>query len=301
MKNPMIRAFVMLLVCSLIYGAIFSCNKIAADQGIPPTGYAFWQSMGAGAVLWVIAALRGAPPAWSWPYLRVYLVVGGVGISLPMALLTYAAPNLPTGIVTMVLALSPPLTYLLGTLVGIDRFRVLGAAGILFGLAGVALLVLPSTVLPSREMAGWFLLSLAAPIMFASANISAALLRPQSASSVALASGILLGAALAIAPIVLLTGQAYVPGTGSGDAALAIAMGINAVFVVLFLEIIGLAGPTFFAQFNYLAVVSGIAWGALLFHEVLGLGVWIALGIMVVGVVLTALRDRIPLHRGASG
>ena len=64
--------------------------------------------------------------------------------------------------------------------------------------------------------------------------------------------------------------------------------------VILFLEIIRLAGPTFFAQFNYLAVVAGIGWGAQIFGERLGIGVWLALALMAVGIILMALKERWP-------
>jgi drug/metabolite transporter (DMT)-like permease len=71
----------------------------------------------------------------------------------------------------------------------------LGVIGILFGFAGVALVAAPSAALPSRDMAGWFLLSLVAPLLFASANICAAFLAPREGSTVGAGAGILLGSA----------------------------------------------------------------------------------------------------------
>ena len=71
-----------------------------------------------------------------------------------------------------------------------------------------------------------------------------------------------------------------------------IAIGINTVFVVLFLEIIRLSGPVFFAQFNYLAVFAGIAWGWAVFGESLNAMVWVAFALMVVGVVLISIKPR---------
>jgi len=83
-------------------------------------------------------------------------------------------------------------------------------------------------------------------------------------------------------------------GMGAGDWALTGSIVVNCVVVILFLEIIRLAGPTFFAQFNYLAVVAGIGWGALIFGERLGIGVWLALALMAVGIILMALKERWP-------
>jgi drug/metabolite transporter (DMT)-like permease len=64
---------------------------------------------------------------------------------------------------------------------------------------------------------------------------------------------------------------------------------VNAVFFVLLFEIIRRAGPTFFAQFNYLAVLAGVAWGAVLFGERPGVIFWLALALMLAGVYFATL------------
>jgi drug/metabolite transporter (DMT)-like permease len=50
--------YMMLLGAAVIYGAMFSVNKIAAKAGVPPLAYSFWQSFGAGLVLWAVLTLR---------------------------------------------------------------------------------------------------------------------------------------------------------------------------------------------------------------------------------------------------
>ena len=85
------------------------------------------------------------------------------------------------------------------------------------------------------------------------------------------------------------------PGSmGAGDWAFMGSIVANCFVVVLFVEIIRLAGPTFFALFNYLAVAVGIGWGALIFGERLGVGAWSALALMAVGIILMALNERWP-------
>lgn len=283
----------MLISGAVIYGSLFSLNKFVAESGIPPIGYAFLQSFIAGVALWMIAAWRRTPPGWTWLHLRAYLAVGGLSIGIPAALLTYVAPNLPAGILTLVLALSPPLTYLLSVFARFDRFTFLGGVGIVLGFVGVTLLVVPSSSFPEPQMTGWFMLALIAPVCFACGNVLVALLRPPAASAPAMAGGILLGSAAILVPFMLATGQVYVPGAfKTEDLALLAAAGVIGVFVVLYIEIVRLAGPTFFAQFNYLAVFSGIAWGAAIFGERLGLIVWLALALMAAGVILTSISGR---------
>ena len=84
-----------------------------------------------------------------------------------------------------------------------------------------------------------------------------------------------------------IAGQASVP-TGTRAIAVLIAASINAVFFVLFFEIIRLAGPTFFAQFNYLAVLAGVGWSIAIFGEGLSIYFFVAMLLMFAGVFLSA-------------
>jgi drug/metabolite transporter (DMT)-like permease len=283
--------YAMLLGAAVIYGAVFSVNKLAATGGAPPLAYAFWQSFGAGLVLWIVLTLRGERLSASRPALTSYIVIGALVIGIPISLLTYIAPKLPAGVMTLVLALSPPFTFILGVAVRVERFRWLGLLGLLFGFAGVVLIVAPGASAAEPIAWQWFLLALLAPVMFAGSNIAAALLQPPASSSVATAAGVLFGSALVLLPVMLIAGQAWAP-TRLDEAAIGtlLAIAINATFLVLFLEIIRRAGPVFFAQFNYLAVLAGVAWGAVIFGERLSIYVILAMLLMFVGVFLSGYR-----------
>jgi len=74
---------------------------------------------------------------------------------------------------------------------------------------------------------------------------------------------------------------------------------IYAAFTWLFLEIIRMAGPTFFAQFNYLAVMAGLAWGWIIFAEPVHSAVWLALVLMVAGILLLSLTSQPPASTDA--
>src|SRR5260370_25373584 len=87
--------------------------KLAAEAGMPPLAYAFWQSALSGLGLLAIAAIRGCRVPLEAGALKAYFLVGVLGLCPPGALLTFTAPHLPAGLVTLVLALSPPLTFLM--------------------------------------------------------------------------------------------------------------------------------------------------------------------------------------------
>src|ERR1700722_7651052 len=133
--------YAMLLGAAVIFGAVFSVNKLAANGGAPALAYAFWQSFGAGLLLWIALTLRGERLSVSRAVLINYIAVGARVIGIPISLLTYMAPKLPTGVITLVLALSPPFTFVMGVLARVERFRWLGFVGLPFGFSGVVAIV----------------------------------------------------------------------------------------------------------------------------------------------------------------
>ncbi len=283
----------MLLSAAAIYGAVFTVNKLAAKAGVPALAYSFWQSFGAGLVLWIALTLSGERLGVSRRDIISYIVIGALVIGLPISLLTYIAPKLPAGVMTLVLALSPPITFVISVLARVEGFRWLGLVGLLFGFAGVVLIVAPGATLGGTEAWKWFLLALLAPVMFAGSNVAAAVLPPPASSSVTTATGVLFGSALVLLPMMLVSGQTWFPQQiDSGAIATLLAIAINAVFLMLFLEIIRRAGPVFFAQFNYLAVLAGVAWGAHIFGERLSIYIFSAMALMFVGMFLSGYRGR---------
>jgi drug/metabolite transporter (DMT)-like permease len=283
--------YLMLVAAAAIYGAVFTVNKLAATAGVPALAYSFWQSFGAGLVLWVAITLRGERLGVTRRHLIGYAVIGALVIGIPISLLTYISPKLPAGVMTLVLALSPPLTLMISVILRLERFRVLGLIGLLSGFAGVVVVIAPSATLGTPGAWKWFVLALVAPVLFASSNVAAAVLRPPAASSTAMSAGVLFGSSAVLLPVMLIAGQAWVPERlDTGAIASLLAMGINAIFLVLFFEIIRRAGPTFFAQFNYLAVLAGVAWGAAVFGERLTLFFFLAVALMFLGVFLSGYR-----------
>jgi len=288
-----ILPFALLLLCGVIFGLLFSVNAIAVGGGVPPIAYAFWQCIGAGIVLLTYALLRGNPPRFTFIHLRTYVMLGVLGMAAPSSLLGYVAPNVPPGPLTLVLILSPLLTYVFSVLLRVDSFRWLSVLGIIFGIAGVALAVLPESALPEKGMAGWLLLGLLAPVCFAAVNVLAGKYRPPASASETLASGLLLVSALILIPVMFLTDQVYAfRGPAEVNFAVLWAVLINSVFWISFFEIVRLAGPVFFAQFNFLAVLCGIGWAYIVFGQIPSIYIWGAAALLFGGLALVLGTSR---------
>ena len=297
--GPDRRAGVLALTLMLAGGIIaplrFVLNKIAVDGGVPPFAFAFWPMLFAGILLLGVALARGETPSLKISSLRAYIAVGIFAMGAPMAVLTYLADKLPQGLIAMVVILAPMLTYFFAILLRVDRLKMLSIAGLTAGLGGILLIVLPDVSLPEPAMAGWLLLALLAPVLLGLGNVLTALVRPPSMPPpTVLAAGMLLVSAALLVPLMAVSGQFYLfEGAAPGvNWNFLYATLLNAIFYVLFLEIIRLAGPVFFSQMNYLAVAAGFGWGMILFGERYSLYVWGGTALMAMSVVLLTLGAR---------
>jgi len=104
----------------------------------------------------------------------------------------------------------------------------------------------------------------------------------------------LLAAAALLLPIMAASGQFYFfAGADPGvNWNFLYATLLNAIFYVLFLEIVRLSGPVFFSQMNYLSVAAGFGWGMILFGERYSLYVWGGTALMAMSVLLLTLGAR---------
>tara|TARA_Y100001970_G_scaffold294319_1_gene450478 strand:+ start:9198 stop:10127 length:930 start_codon:yes stop_codon:yes gene_type:complete len=278
----------MLFLNGIIYGLQFIANKWAADYGVPIFAYVFWYSLISGILLLILCFVLREVPKINLRSAIVFIIMGTTGIAAPIALLTWSASKLPAGVIGLVVVMSPVFTYIFSTLLRIEHFSWVRVVGILVGFGSVLLVYLPDASLPEPEKASWLLIALLAPIFFAATNVFAAMIRPPKVSSLALSSGILIGGSLIMLPIMIATGQEWLPPASNeyGNYALLIAIFVNLTIWWIFLEIVRNAGPVFFTTANYIIVLSSIGWGILILGEKPSIYIWGAVIMMFMGVFL---------------
>jgi len=277
-----------LAAVGLLYIGVFPVNKMSAEAGLPYIGYVFWFSLFAMVATAIPAAARRELPRLSFPHLRAYLVLGALGVAIPAPLLAYVAPKLPVGIIALLMILVPTLTYVLSYSLRIEKFRISGVSGLMFGLAGMLLVLVPDVSLPSPDMLGWVLLALVVPCCFAGSNTMAAYLRPPTAPALAMATGMSGSATLLLLPVMFATGQEFLfPGpTTEGMLAVLYAAGITAATMVSWFVLVRIIGPVYFSQFSYFVVLGGFGWGFVLFDEWHSVYVWVATVLTFIGLAI---------------
>ena len=284
----------MLFVLGVSFALTVSLNRFAADGGVPFVPYVFWQSLGGGAALMLMAAaLRRLPPI-DLSHVRIFLSAGALNLSFPYMLLAYLAPKVPASLLSLGLSLVPVMIYALALALRQDKFHSLRFGGILLGLAGILVVLLPQASLPAPGMAGWVALGLVPSLSYAVNAVLVARWRPQETGSLPLAGGLMLASAGYVLIIMAATGQWWAFGGefGIGHGATIGAMANNCVSFYLVFEIIRRAGPVIFSTVNYIATLSGMGFGMWFFGDTPSAYIWGAIVLMFAGLFLVTTTGR---------
>lgn len=292
-------ASVLLLFLGANWGIAFSFAKFGQLGGIPPLGYAIWQSGGAGLILLAICLARRALPPLSAGHIRYYLIAALTGQAIPIVNMLVVLKHVPVGVFAVLVTLSPLLTYGMAMAVGMERFSTRRFSGMLLGFGGALLILIPRSSLPSPDMAPWVALALLTPLFFAGSNIYIAKARPAGVDSLALGAAMQLATVAFVAPVAAVTGGLYLlgPPFATADLALLAHIATASFGALVMFEVIRLAGVVFMSQVAYIVTLNGIFWGWVFFDEHHSPWIWAALVVVLAGVALVTKPVRQPLNR----
>lgn len=277
------RVILALVALYLIWGSTFLAIRVAL-LGIPPLMLAGLRYTLAGAVLFVIARLRGqAAPTWAeW---KPALVVGTL-LVCGNACVVVAEQWVSSGVAAVALASIPLWVALVAGIFG--RWPAGGEwSGLAIGLIGVAVLQTAGDLRASPEGALVLLLSCATWSLGSILGSRAALPRGlMSSASQMLAGGLVVLAGAAIrgeklaagAPLQAWLALAYLAVFGS------------IVAYTAYQYLLQTVRPTLAASYAYVNPVVALALGAAFLGESVGARAALALGLILGGVALLALR-----------
>ncbi len=275
------------------WGLSWPLAKIAVSTGHGAFGLIFWQLVLSVFFLGTIHLWRGGRWPISRASLPVHATVALFGTILPDAISYPAAFHLPAGILSIIVAATPMLSFPIALALGADRFAPRRLLGLTLGLVGVGLIVLPGAGVSGPVLTLWVLLALLAPLSYA---IEGNFVDTWGTAGMD-AIQVLLGASLiglcAATPLALLSGQfidPFVP-WGPPEWALVGAASIHAFVYTGYVWLVGRSGAVFAAQVSYIVTLSGVSWSMLLLGERYAGLVWLALGLMVAGIFLVAPRS----------
>jgi drug/metabolite transporter (DMT)-like permease len=279
---------VLLILFGISWGMSLPLIKIAVSAGHHPLGLVFWQVSFSTLVLGSYLLVTRQPVSLRLVSLRYYLLIAILGSLVPSGFSLLAASRLPAGIMAIVIATVPLVSLLVALLARIELFSWQRCIGISLGVCALMLIALPETSLPDPTLAPWLLVALVAPVCYAlEANFVAAR-APVGHSAIATLFAASCIGVLLLLPIVWPLGWG-VSLLGHWDISHWTLLGSSACNVVAYtgyLWLLARTGAVFTSQIAYVVTLTGVAVAVTLLGEHYGLSVWLAVGMMLAGLLL---------------
>lgn len=279
--------WLMLIGLSTLWGASYFFAKIAVAE-LPPTTVAFARVAVAAPIMLVICLasgeLRQLPRYWV-----PFLVLGLINNAGAFALITWSQVRIGSGLAAVLNATTPLFAIVLAHLTTADdRITPGRAAGLVLGVAGVAVMIGPGAFAGLGDHVWGELACLAAASLYAIGAVYARGWRHLTPS--------VIGAGQSLAASLILLGPALVidrpwtlapPSTGTLLALLALGSLSTALAYFLYFRILARAGATNALLVTFLIPVSAILLGTVLLgerlepHQIAGMA-GIALGLAAI-------------------
>lgn len=248
------------------WGTSFSIAKFAMQNGITPLGYSFWQSVGPAILVSALVICKEKKYFLNLNHTVFYIICGLVGICLPNLTMYFSSPHLNSGLLGLVVNTSPILTYGLSILFTIEKFKPVRFIGILIGFFGLVLLFLPKLNYP--EQLHWLLFAFLTPILLASCTVYMVKFRPKNSTSLSLSAGMLIAAAIMIAPVTFYQHQFHPLTTYNlPNLFIIVEIILSTIGYILFFELLRVAGPVYYSLVGCVVALVGLFWGFVIFNE----------------------------------
>ena len=284
--------YVALFALGLGWGVTIPLAKLAVSTGHQPMGLIFWQLVIVVLFLGVVTWLRGKRLVLSRPYLRLFVMVALFGAVLPDIFYYLSAIHLPGGIMSIVAATSAMFSLPIALALGNETFEMRRLVGLIFGFAGVVLLVAPEASLPAGTSAVFVLLALLAPALYATEGNLVMKWGTQGLDPLQVVVGASMVGLVFAAPLAWVSGQWVNPLAAFGVAEIALIVGaaLHALVYAAYVWLVGRAGSVFAAQSSYIVTASGVLTSMVMLNERYSIWVWLALVVMLLGMFLVQPR-----------
>lgn len=291
-----VTPYIALAALALIWGASFFLIKIAVHDMSPQAMVLIRACTGSLALAAVMSATGRPLVPKEWKRLLVPLAVMAIASGVfPWAAIAWGEERIPSGLASILNATTPLWTAVFAYwVVPMERPTPLNYAGVLIGLGGVVILVLPAVTAGglTGDALGIAAVLLAAVSYAGSILFQRRRLRGVDVYTVSL--GQLALTAVFSAPLAASSLPAIHVDVRSVAAILTLGIVGSGVAYILYYFILNSLGPVRGAGVTLLVPVTAVFWGVVLLHEALTVPIVAGMVVILAGIVLTNMRRRAP-------
>ena len=224
-----------------------------------------------------------------------FLILGLANTALPFTLFAFAAETLPASLLSILNATAPIWGAIVSAIWLRTAFTLKAMAGLLFGIAGVAILVGVDGAHMTAATLIAVVAGLAAGLCYGIASVYAK--QAKSVEPFANAHGSLWGAVLWMAPAAPFFPPAATPGLWVIVSVVAIGVLCSGVAYMLYFKLIEEIGAAQTLSVGFLIPVFGVLWGALFLHEAVTARTLIGGLVVLIGMALITGFNPLALMR----
>ncbi len=298
MQSPSMsgRDWSLLVALSVLWGGSFFFSEVALAELGPLTvvlgrvGFAALALIG-------LTYLTGHRLPAAWGLWGAFLVMGALNNLIPFSLIVWGQVTIDSGLAAILNATTPLFAVVLAHVLTRDERMTRGrAAGVLLGLAGVAVLVGPEALGRFDAQGLAQLAVLGAAFSYACAGIYGR--RFKGLPPVVAAAGMVTCSAVLTLPLALVMERPWEmsPGAVTWAAVLGLALPSTALAYVIYFRILASAGATNLLLVTFLIPVSALALGVAVLGERPGASALAGLALIFAG--LAAVDGRVGRLRG---
>ncbi|MDH3580612.1 MAG: DMT family transporter [Hyphomicrobiales bacterium] len=290
-KKPGPGDYGLLLALAAIWGSSFLFIKLSVET-VPAASATAIRLAIAALVMSVVAfhARQSIPrDARIW---GLILLAGLFGNAAPFTLISWGEEVIDSGLAAILMAVMPLTTVLLAHFLFADeRATITKAIGVIFGIAGLVVLIGPQKLL---QLGDNTVRQLAVAAAAACYGINAVVTRSlMGLPHRALAAAILTASFVMLVPFALYVDRPWtvVPSALSLSSIVILAIAQTVIATFMMFAIIARQGASFFSQINFLVPLFGVFWGVVLLAEHPPGDAYIALALILIGIAI-ARRSR---------
>ena len=280
-----------LSLCSLAWGSSFLLIKLTHGEVSPPV-LAACRGLFGGLTLMLVTLLRRQVPLPARDEIVPWLVIGTINGFVPNLLVAYGLTRLDSGAAALLQAAGPLLTAIGAHLMFTDeRLNAWSLAGVLVGLAGVALLIGPSAGSGAGGAMG-ALAMLGVAACYALGNLYTRLVRHHPADRLALGQQVTSGLLASVVAMGVTGPAGFGPVADHLLPLLALGTLATALPMTVFMRMIVAVGPTRAAMTGYTVPTVAVILGVLVLGERLTVLQSVGGAVVFLGVWMVAIARR---------
>jgi drug/metabolite transporter (DMT)-like permease len=263
--------WVLLLILSVVWGGAFYFYKVLDEAGIPPFTIVLGRVGVAALVLLPILFATGRKLPTSRAAWGAFFLLGALNNLIPFTLIILGEKQIDSGLASVFNATTPIFTAVIAQMLLRDeRLTPHRIAGIVLGIAGVALLMGPSSLRGFNPTSLAQLACIGAAVVYGFGAVAARAVRRLGLDPLVLSTGQFCASTMVAAPLALALEHPWtlpVPSAGVWLAWLGLAIPSTALAYILYYRIIAVAGATNAASVTFLIPVSALLLGAFALGE----------------------------------